>query len=156
MAPVAIAEPEPLLANLDDVWAAVRHSSNQSGIETAISDARISGFSDVQIAEAMGMAWLRAPRKRTMISVTFVRFKHESLSSNTELGDAYKYGRTPPAVREAEAAEAATRAAATAAALAGEEEEQQEDEEELETEEVQDGGDEDKPRSRWIRWIPGL
>ena len=139
-APVVVAEPEPVLVDLDEVMRSIRHSNNQAEIESAINDARMGGFGDTQVAEAIGMAWLRAPGKRVMISVTFVRFKNASLIDASQLDAAYEYGRTPPAQREAEAL-----------AEAAEEEEEEAEEEESEEEEV-----EPRRRRGWFSWIPGL
>lgn len=119
-------------SELHSVMVTFRDSETQADVESAVAGARGTGYTDEQIAEAMGMAWLRAPQKRVLYSVVFVRFKNDSTTAHATLDTAYEMGRTPPAVREAEANQA-----------------DDDDESEDEVEE---------PRERrgWFSWVPGL
>lgn len=140
---------------LRDLILEVRRSPNQATLESVVAQARADGYSDHEIASAMGVAYLITPGRRVMISVVFVRFKAGSAVPADELDAAYEYALTPPRLRETMNVDETE----------GEPEEgvlfEQAPEEEAATEDASDEDDatdeEEEPRQTgWRRWIPGL
>lgn len=106
---------------------AFRDSSSDDQVMGLINDAQANGFSDLEIAQALGIATFRAPRKRVMLSVTYVHFRTASATPANELNEVYDYWSTPPWERNRV-------------------EEEEEEPEQL-----------TRPRSRsWLDWIPGI
>jgi len=133
-------------------------TNNQADITRVINDARRGGMTDPDIANSLGEAYHRAPRRRVMFSVNFIHFREGSTSEASVLDAAYEEGRTSPAERAAEEARIAQAAAAAAAAEeAAQEEEARRAREASRTEEPEAEDEEEEPRQRgWRRWIPGL
>jgi len=122
----------PSFAELDDTVQHLARADNDADATNRINEVRAAGYSDLQIAEALGMASLRRPGKRVMLSVAYVHFRQGSSADHSALDEALEYGRTPPAVREAEA--------------------------QAEIEEEEEEAEEEAPRRRRgiFSWIPGL
>lgn len=134
------AAPNTAIEDPDTLMATFMADSNQAEVAGTINDARRGGQTDLEIAETLGHAYLRAPRRRVMFSVTYIHFREGSAAESAALDAAYELGRTPPAER---AEEEAAAAAPTPVEPEPEEEEAEEEDEE--------------PRQRgWRRWVPGL
>jgi len=145
-------EVEGEFVHLAELIRAIRRASDRESIESTLTQARLDGYSDVDIASAMGVNHFLSPGRRVLLAIEFVRFKGESSVPPEELDAAYEYASTPPRLREQMAAEA--NAAESPAA-----------DETVTTEAVDDAASDDEetgtedeaPRQRgWRRWIPGL
>lgn len=147
-------EVEGEFTHLSDLILQIRRSSNQAELESVVAQARTDGYSDQEIASAMGMAYLITPGRRVLISVVFVRFKAGSAEPASELDAAYEYAATPPRLRETMNVDE----------TGGEPEEgvlfeQAPDEAATENASDEDEAtdEEEEPRQTgWRRWIPGL
>jgi len=147
-------EVEGEFVHLRDLILEVRRSPNQATLETVVAQARADGYSDQDIASAMGVAYLITPGRRVMISVVFVRFKAGSAVPADELDAIYEYAATPPRLRETGADDEAM----------SEPEEGVLFEQAPEAADAAENADEDasvdeeeEPRQTgWRRWIPGL
>lgn len=142
-------EVEPEFAYLRDLVIAFRRCRDQACLDAAVTQARADGYSDHDVASAMGVTYLYSPGRRILISVVYVRFKHESAVPPGELDAAYEYASTPPRLREQEAEEAN-------AAEAPAEDESSDEDASSDDEDADD--EEEAPRRRrgWFSWIPGL
>jgi hypothetical protein len=141
------AEVEGEFAHLTDLVRSIRQSVGQAEMDATIAQARADGYSDNDIASAMGLAHLLTPGKRVLISVVFVRFKGGSAVPASSLDAAYEYASTPPRLREEEEEEA------TAEEASASEDEASDAEED---EDAADAEDEQPRRRGWFSWIPGL
>lgn len=109
----------------------LREATNQADLESRIGSALVEGYSDQEMAQALGIATFRSPRKRVLLSVAYVRFRAASSSAPEPLDETYEYWSTPPRERDLE----------EVAEL-----EEEEEEEQLR-----------RPRRRGLfSWIPGL
>lgn len=113
-----------------NLFVAIRQSNSQEELETTLANALVEGMTEADIAQAMGIATFRTPRKRVLISVAYVRFRTAASTPEAEIDEIYEYWSTPPRLRHPdEIAE----------------------EEEAEPEQLQ------RPRGRGLfSWIPGF
>lgn len=147
-------EVEGEFTHLRDLILEIRRAPNQATLESVVAQARADGYSDHDIASAMGVAYLITPGRRVLISVVFVRFKAGSAVPASELDAAYEYALTPPRLRETMNMDETE----------GEPEEgvlfQQPSDEDASDEDSTDDeatDEEEAPRQTgWRRWIPGL
>ncbi len=77
----------------------IRGSTDQAEMEGQISNALVEGFTEADIAQALGIATFRTPRKRVLLSVAYVRFRAASSMPANELDEIYEYWSTPPRLR---------------------------------------------------------
>ncbi len=127
----AIEEDEPEVS--EEIVALVielRQSANQEELETNIGSALVNGFTEEEVAQAIGIATFRTPRRRVLLSVTYVRFRAASRTPANDLDEVYEYWSTPPRLRDVEEVE--------------------EEEAEEEAEPVR------RRRRGFFSWIPGL
>ena len=127
-------------------------------MDDAVAQGRADGYSDLDIASAMGLAHFWTRPKRVLISVSYVRFKGQSSEPAEDLDAAFEYASTAPWVRRAEAAEAEAEALASQE-VANEEFVESDEEEAVEDvveSEEGEAEDEEPRRRRWLDWIPGL
>ena len=124
-----------------------REAESQAEIDNRVGVARARGYDDVQIAEALGRAWLLSPRARVVYSVSYVRFKASSNVPVAELDAAHEVGRTPLMLREENNVPALVQDTT---------EEQQIIVEEAEEDEQDSAEEDDEDRGGWFDWIPGF
>jgi|GEM_PF-1904086 len=170
-----IEDEEAEFAHLLDLSREMRYAVGQAGMDEVVQQAQADGYSDIDISQAMGLAYFWTPGKRVLMSVTFVRFKGESATPASELDEAFEYASTAPWVRRAEAEEAAEMAAeeavlenlpenvsddAVSISTGGDTMAADPREGEEATEEVieEDEDEEERPSRlrRWFGWVPGV
>lgn len=114
-----------------DLFASIRQSNSQEEMETTIANALVDGLTEADVAQAMGIATFRTPRKRVLISVAYVRFRTAASTPEAEIDEIYEYWSTPPRQRHPD----------------------ENAEEEAEPEQLQRPG---SRRRGLFSWIPGL
>jgi hypothetical protein len=137
----AVEDEEGEFSHLVDLMRTFRRSTNQTEMDAAVVQGRADGYSDEDIASAMGLAHLWTPARRVLVSVSYIRFKSQSATPSDVLNANYEYASTPPWLRNVE-----------------EESEEEEVEETPSDEESDDeAAEEEEPRRRgWFSWVPGL
>lgn len=138
---------------LTDLILEFRRSTNQAEMDSAVTQARADGYTDQEIANAMGVAYLITPRRRVLLSVVFVRFKASSAVPASELDAAYEYAATPPRLREEETVE---EPAAEEGVLFQETTETVTEDESADEETAEEEEDEEPRQTGWRRWVPGF
>lgn len=147
-------EVEGEFTHLRDLILEIRRAPNQATLESVVAQARADGYSDHDIASAMGVAYLISPGRRVLISVVFVRFKAGSAVPASELDAAYEYALTPPRLRETMNMDETEGEPEEGVLFQQSSDEDASDEDSTE-DEATDG--EEAPRQTgWRRWIPGL
>jgi len=143
---------------LTDLLQTFRACTTQSCLDDAVTQARVDGYSDQDIASGLGLMYLVSPGRRVLTSVVFVRFKHESALTPEELDAAYEYASTPPRLREEQTQEANAAEAPTIEPVTTEESGDETASDDATGDDEQTSDEEDKPRRRrgWFSWIPGL
>jgi len=141
----AIEDEDGEFSHLVDLMRTFRRSSSQTEMDAAVAQGRADGYSDEDIASAMGLAHLWTPARRVLVSVSYIRFKSQSAISSDVLNANYEYASTPPWLRNVEE-EAEEEVAEETSSIAESDEESDEE-----------AAEEEEPRRRgWFSWVPGL